>query len=74
MLRTFGPAVYHEPDGTFRPVCTYCVLRTGNSCTYTDHQREIPDVTETPEWCAMRDDMIDDARAAALRGEEGEDE
>lgn len=76
MLRTFGPAVYHEPDGTFRPVCTYCVLRIGNACTYSDHRRpdhsrEIPDVTETPEWCAMREDMIADARKAALRGEGG---
>lgn len=75
MLRTFGPAVYHEPDGTFRAVCTYCMLRIGNKCTYSDHRRvvrgrEIPDVTETPDWCAMREEMIADAKRAAMRGQE----
>jgi hypothetical protein len=64
--RTFGPAVVHEKDGTFRPVCTYCFLRVGQHCTEKQGEsQEIPDTENTPEWCKYREPMLADAKEAA---------
>ena len=59
---SFGPAIYHEPDGTFRASCTSCRFRVDATCTYTRQERRIiPDVSNTPAWCEMREGMLRDA-------------
>lgn len=59
---TFGPSVILS-DGVMRPFCTWCVFRIGCSCTHVTPARNIPDPSNTPEWCEMRDSMIRDAEA-----------
>lgn len=65
--RTFGPVIEHMKDGTFRALCTWCAFRVGNECTYVKPSRRMPDPENTPEWCPMREDMIQEAEAAAKR-------
>lgn len=73
MSRSFGPIVYHEPDGSFRASCEWCALRgymDRHVCNYGNRVRPLPDIKNTPEWCEMRADMLDDARkAAAAKGD-----
>ena len=65
--RSFGPIVTHKPDGTFTPSCDWCVFRIGTACTYAKPSRDIPDPSHTPEWCEMRESILEDARQAAER-------
>jgi hypothetical protein len=60
--RSFGPGVIHEPDGSFRPICTWCVFRVGDTCTHVKPSRRLADPENTPIWCEMRADMIRDAK------------
>lgn len=60
MGRTFGPAIIHEEDGTLRASCSWCQFRIHVACTYGRNQRTIPDPSNTPEWCEMRESMIRD--------------
>lgn len=62
--RTFGPAVIHEKDGTFRAVCTWCHFRIHASCTFEQPYKTIPDSNNTPDWCQMKADMLRDAKDA----------
>ena len=70
-MRSFGPAVHHEKDGTFRPSCNPCIFRRWNdagqahSCSHVKPERIIPDTSNTPEWCEMRDGMLRDAQEMA---------
>lgn len=64
-MRAFGPAVYHEPDNSFRASCTPCVFRIGNACTHVSPARPIPDPSNTPDWCEMKAGMLADAKAMA---------
>lgn len=67
-MRSFGPSVFHEQGGTFRPSCHSCtfLVRYGKDmCRYVNPMRAIPDPNNTPEWCQMRDLMIRDARDIA---------
>jgi len=63
--RSFGPAVVHEPDGTFRASCTWCHFRIHTSCTHKKPPQTIPDPANTPDWCDMRAGMLADVKAAA---------
>jgi hypothetical protein len=60
-MRSFGPSVFHEPDGTFRASCNSCIFRTNATCTHVRPSRGIPDPSHTPEWCEMRAGMLRDA-------------
>ena len=72
MPRSFGPIVYHNPDGSFRPSCMGCVFRTfDDRCNHNAPLRRIPDPKNTPDWCEMREDMLRDARDAARRERDG---
>ena len=62
--RTFGPAVHHEEDGTFRASCTWCHFRVHTHCTFEQPSRVIPDSNNTPDWCQMKADMLRDAKEA----------
>ncbi len=64
--RSFGPAVVHWPDGTFRATCTWCTFRIGIKCTH-DHRapRLLHGPGETPDWCPMKASMLADAKEAA---------
>lgn len=66
--RTFGPAIEHLKDGTFRAHCTWCAFRVGSGCTHVNPARQIPDPGNTPEWCEMREDMLQEAMAWAKTG------
>ena len=69
-IRSFGPAVIHEKDGTFRAVCTYCHFRIHTTCTHVEPSRLLPDPDgETPDWCEMKVDMLRDAAAEAAAQE-----
>lgn len=61
--RTFGPIVEHK-DGSFRAHCTWCAFRVGDTCTHVKPSRRMPDPENTPEWCAMRDDLLREAKEA----------
>ena len=67
--RTFGPAVEHMKDGSFRAICTWCCFRVGDTCTHVKPSRKIPDAENTPEWCEMREDMIRDAKERCDKSE-----
>lgn len=74
MKQSHGPIVYHnrdDSDGTsFRASCEWCCYRSwrdgdGHVCTFRQQTREIrpiPDIENTPDWCAMRAGMLEDAR------------
>ena len=67
-LISFGPAVHHEPDGSFIAVCTYCHFRIFTTCTHVKPSRELPDRgVETPDWCEMKSGMLRDAEEAAMK-------
>lgn len=65
--RTFGPAIEHMPDGSFRPICTWCTFRVGTGCTHVNPPRRLDDPENTPDWCEMRDDMLRDAKEMAAK-------
>ena len=58
--RSFGPVVIHEEDGSYRPICTWCVFRVHDTCTHKRPVRNIPDTKSTPNWCEMRGSMLRD--------------
>ena len=58
--RSFGPAV-RVKDGTLIPECTYCIFRTGDSCTHVKPAMKLPPGS-TPDWCEMLEDMMSDAK------------
>jgi hypothetical protein len=60
-MRSFGPSVVREDDGTFRASCSYCTFRENRTCSYVRPSQEIPDPSNTPEWCEMREGMLRDA-------------
>lgn len=67
-MRSFGPSVFCEPDGTFRPSChscTFLVLYGKDMCRHVNPMRAVPDPSNTPEWCAMRAPMLRDAKDMA---------
>jgi hypothetical protein len=59
--QSFGPAVIFEEDGSIRVSCDWCVFRIHDHCTHVRPARKIEDPNSTPEWCAMREDMLRDA-------------
>ena len=63
--RTFGPVIEHLKDGSLRALCTWCAFRVGSTCTHVNPSRQIPDPENTPDWCEMREDMIQDAKKMA---------
>ncbi len=64
-IRSFGPAVEHQPDGTFSASCTYCIFRVHHTCTHADPSRQLPDPSLTPEWCPMLESMLRDVQDMA---------
>jgi hypothetical protein len=61
---SFGPSIYHEKDGSFRASCNSCrfLITYGKSmCRYRNPMEHVPDPSNTPDWCEMRDDMLRDA-------------
>ena len=62
-MRSFGPSVYVDPDGSLRPSCSSCTFRINVTCTHVRPPRVIPDPKNTPEWCEMREGMLSDVRA-----------
>ncbi len=69
-MRSFGPSVYHNEDGSFRASCGSCIFLTPqgttNMCRYRQRQmQEVLDPRNTPDWCEMRDGMLQDAKDMA---------
>lgn len=66
--RTFGPTIERCKDGSFRALCTWCAFRVGDTCTYVKPSRRMSDPENTPEWCEMLDDMMQEAKNAVEGG------
>lgn len=61
--RSFGPAiVLSKDDGALSAVCTYCCFHVGDSCTHNKPSRIIPNYKNTPDWCEMKTEMLDEAK------------
>ena len=60
--KMFGPAGV-ETKGIWKISCAIegriCVFLIGDQCTHTSPSVKIADTSNTPEWCEMRDDIVD---------------
>lgn len=74
MQRSFGPAATHSEGEPLKVSCctrqTYCYLLDGKMCRNPTPPREIPDTSNTPDWCQFRGqierDVADDQEMRAL--------
>lgn len=68
-MRSFGPVVVMKPDSTEidRAHCNYCIFRQyrngAHNCDHKDrtNPRPIPDASNTPDWCEMKEGALRDA-------------
>lgn len=68
MVRSFGPNVEHNDDGTLRATCNWCCFRVGSACTHVKPTRQIPDPSDTPDWCEMKAGMLRDVAEMVAKG------
>ena len=59
-IESFGPSVVRRADGSYQAKCTWCVFRIGTACVHRKPARDIPDTTNTPDWCEMLESMLRD--------------
>ena len=68
--KTMGPVVIQREGETDLIAKCYsgrfdCVFRIGVTCTFFKPNRKLEDLSNTPDWCEMKESALADAREMA---------